>query len=184
VLGEPLVVFWGRLRDVLHVVEAARLHGIPVVRVVDLDLEALLREPGLLVLSENVHAAVRIGCGLHVNLELEIPEHVIAELSVVVDVPRRAVRHDGAILDGPRCGIDDLPAGQVLSVEEARPPGFGWRSRLKHESKQQWGDAQKGAHNGPECSRPSLFLASRPSHSGLLKMASSSRTATGPGMPF
>src|SRR4029453_13177109 len=111
-----------------HVIQAPGPDAIGV-RVVHLNLEALRREAaggakvltGFLVLRQNVDAAIGSPTRHDVDLELEVAEAMVLNAADVIGMTRLAVGDDGAIADGKRLGgSGDLPAGEVLAVEEAR----------------------------------------------------------------
>src|SRR4051795_9695580 len=79
----------------------------------------------ILVLGEDVDAAVRAGARHDVDLQFEIPEAVVSKWTVVVRMAGRAICNDGSVLDGEGlCRSGNLPAREVLAVEQAREAWF------------------------------------------------------------
>ncbi len=71
-----------------------------------------------------VDAAIRIGAGHHIQLEVEVLEGLAVPL--VEQVAPVALRHEGPILNGPGTLVflRHFPALEGLAVSERREPGL------------------------------------------------------------
>ena len=121
---EPLTVGDELLVHVTYPVQRPRLLALAIRTlasrsVIDLDLEALNWEPGLLVgrVEVNPRVARRFRQRLHFELEvLEVPPGI-------KEVRARPVRHDLAVANFPGVlMLAGLPTVQIFPVEQRDPP--------------------------------------------------------------
>jgi hypothetical protein len=119
-LGEPLVVV-NTFADILDRVEPAGFSPV-VVSVVDLDLIALVRPAGLLILGMEVYAGVGAGFGHNVGLELEILKVGVPDRPDVEKVTAGAIDNYHTILEAESVFVlACLPAVECLAVKKVYP---------------------------------------------------------------
>jgi hypothetical protein len=121
---EPLVVRRERPVNVADAVEAPRHLELEVVavlllRVVDLNLEALRRPVLLLERRVEIEAGVGAGAGLHLGHGLEVLEGRLAVRADIEEVGARSVARDGAVHHPERSHVlGSSPAREARPVEE------------------------------------------------------------------
>ena len=128
---EPLVVGYELLVDIAQAVQRPGLLAFAVGalaggRVVDLDLEALLREVALLVARVEVHARIALVLRQHLHFQLEIAEVGAMHGAVVKQMGARALGGKLPVHHLPGAFVfAGAPAFQAVSVEEFDPPVIG-----------------------------------------------------------
>ena len=122
-LGLPLAILGGAEADVDDALQAAGLDPVAM-GLIDLALEPAAGPAFRLILGVEVNAAVRVGIGHHVHLEIEVLERLL--VADVEQVAGLAARHKRAVLDlpGVLIGLRRLPAVEGLAVAEGSEAGL------------------------------------------------------------
>src|ERR1039458_10094662 len=122
-LRPPFAVHRRGARDVDQRVEATGLDPVAV-GVIDLALEAAFRPALGLVFRMEVNAAIGVGFGHHIDLEVEVLEgFLVADIEQVAGL---AARYKGPILDLPNVlvHLGWFSAVEGLAIEERREAGL------------------------------------------------------------
>ncbi len=117
VLLPPFVILCGGDAEIGHVVEAAGF--LPVfVRNVDLAFEANFGPIGFLILGVEINAAVAVGLGHDVDLELEVFKWFF--IAHIKEVAAFAASDQSAVFDFPRIRVlrGFLPAIESLTIKD------------------------------------------------------------------